>query len=113
MSLDPNTILLLVAGLVVPSLNSLIKQPAWTSRMNWLVSALTAAGLGGLVTWATDGITPEELVEAALAVFAVGQAVYHLIQKHTLWNAILERLAVLNPKAVDLEEGPVVPEDHA
>lgn len=107
--MDLTTVLLLVAGLVAPGLNSLLKQPLWSSRLNWLVSSLTAAGLGGSVQWLTDGATPQELVQAAFAVYAVSQAVYQAVLRSSSLNELLENLFVRNsepevPAAPDAED---------
>lgn len=94
--MDLTTVLLLVAGLAAPALNSLLNQPTWSSRLTWLVSALTAAGLGGSVQWLTDGATPQELVDAALVVFALAQTVYHAVFRSSSLKEILEKLFVFS-----------------
>lgn len=110
--MDLNTILLVVAGLVAPVLNAVLKQPSWSSRVSWVVAALTSVGLGGIAQGIGNGITPTDLVTAATAVFAIGQAAYHLVTKHTGWNALLESLLVFRPKPVELEAALVEPEAH-
>lgn len=98
--MDLNTTLIVLAGLVVPALNSVLKQPAWSKRTNWLVAVATAAGLGGLVEFLSDGqVTAEELVNVGLVIFAAGQAIYHLLLRNSTLNAWLERLMVWRAEA--------------
>lgn len=91
--MDLNVILLVVAGVVAPFLNSLLKQPAWSSRRKWVVSLLSTAGLTGLAQAVSGDLSPDQFVQAGTAVFVGAQALYHLI-KHTKVNKKLEAALV-------------------
>lgn len=111
--MDLHTLLLVLAGLAAPAINSVLNQPAWSARVTWVVSALTAAGLGTAATALSDGLSASELVTAITAVFTVGQALYHLVYRHTGLAAFLEQLAVFRPDPVELEVLEGEPAEHA
>lgn len=95
--MDVNALLLLAAGVAAPALTALLKQPVWSTRVNWVASVLTSVGLGTAAQAVGDGISAEELASTATLVWVVGQALYHLVFKHTGLNAFLERVAVWRP----------------
>lgn len=92
--MDTHTVLVLVAGVVAPLLNALLKQPTWDRRRTWLVTALTSIGLGGAATAISGEFTAEELVQAATGAWALGQTLYELLLKRTKLNEKLENTLV-------------------
>lgn len=77
---DPN--LTVVAGLAVPYLTAVIKQPGLSRRLVVaLVSALSLAA-GHIVAARTGQLSPDDVLGNALAVLGVSQGFYATIGKH-------------------------------
>lgn len=76
--MDAHGILVVVAGLIAPLLNALLRQPTWSSRRTWLVTLLTSVGLGAVATGLSGGFTTDQLVAAVTAIVTISQGLYHL-----------------------------------
>jgi uncharacterized membrane protein len=93
-NMDANTVVAIIAGVAAPALASLLKRPEWNARRQFVVAALTSLGLGSAANAVAGPVNADSLAHAALATFAVGQGVYHVLFRHTSVNSRLSALDV-------------------
>lgn len=77
---DPN--LTVVAGLAVPYLTAVIKQPGLSRRLVVALASALSVGAAYVVAARSGQLTPDNLLGNALAILGISQGFYSTIGRH-------------------------------